>query len=125
MFDLRRTKFIQPGDKGYDKEYVVTRQTNSYDLLKIYMGPQIQSYMVYSQFLTMFLCYFLFSSGIPIVYFIGFAFFGYFYWTYKYLITQFFAKSTQFSEDLAMWPPYFFAVGIVLHIFMGSWFYSV
>jgi hypothetical protein len=66
----------------------------------------------------------MFSSGLPMFYFIGFCFYLVFYWSYKVLLLKWYAKSVMFSDRLAMYPPFFIFLGVIAHVVLGIWFYS-
>lgn len=122
--NLKRDKYKVASDPNQDLTILNTHLTNQHELNMLYRGNQILSHYVYAQFLNQFICCFMFSSGLPILYFIGFCFYLLFYWAYKSLLLLFYEKTNSFSEKLATMSVYFLTVGLILHILMGAWFYS-
>ena len=58
----------------------------------------------------------LYSSGMPILYFIGMIFFGVTFWVHKLLILKFYQRSRTFNRTIPLFSQKFFKLGLAVHI---------
>lgn len=65
-----------------------------------------------------------FSSGLPLLYIVGFCFSTVLYWVYKIMLLKFYSKTTSFNQDLAVWAIDMLQVSVIFHILIGSFIYS-
>lgn len=65
-----------------------------------------------------------YSSGMPILYFVGFLNFFIIYWAYKFLLIKHYRKTTSFNHRLPLFTINFFKIAVFLHLALGAYMYS-
>lgn len=58
----------------------------------------------------------MYSTGIPIFYFLGFIFLQINFWMFKLLLLRYYRKATLFNEDLALKSIRYLKFGLFIHI---------
>ena len=109
-------------DKGCDK--VNTRKVLQSELQKLYTGPQIESFYVYSQLFTNLWACLMYSSGLPILYLVSCLFYFILYWVYKILLLKFYQRTVKFNEGLAVYSIKYIKYGVFFHMVIGGIMYS-
>jgi uncharacterized membrane protein (DUF373 family) len=107
-----------------DEPKIRTRMSNQHKFNSLYRGVQVKSHFIYAYLINQFICCFMFSSGIPIMYFVGFCFCIVQFFVYKILLLSFYEKTFTFSLELVKLSTNFMFIGIFLHLFMGCIFYT-
>ena len=62
----------------------------------------------------------MFSTGMPILYPFAAVFFFLTYWFYKYLLINYYAKTTKFNEELPQFSTGLIKVGLIFHVLCGG-----
>lgn len=60
-----------------------------------------------------------FSAGMPFLYVISALFYGLYYWVYKWLLLNFYRRTTNFNEDLPLLSMTYMRTGILCHLVIG------
>lgn len=66
----------------------------------------------------------MYSSGLPVLYIVGFFFTVILYWVYKFLLLKYYQKTSRFNEQLPIESLYYFKYGLFFHIVMGCFMYT-
>ena len=93
-------------------------------MIELYTGLEMQSHEVYSQIITNYWCVLMFSSGMPVLYLVGFLYYLIFYAIYKVLILKYFQKATTFNQHVAIKATNMIHFAIVWHIIIASMMFS-
>ena len=112
-------KFPESGTTDKKYEIVNTKKYFAYEIEELYTGPEISSSYVYAQIFTMLWAVMTFSSGMPFLYIISALFYGLYYWVYKYLLFNFYRRTTNFNENLPMLSMGYMRAAIIWHLFIG------
>ena len=64
------------------------------------------------------------SSGMPVLYIIGFINYFLTYWIYKILLVKHYSKTVAFNEDLPLLSINYIRIGIFFHMFEGAIVFS-
>ena len=94
------------------------------ELQSLYTGPQISSAYVYGQLFTMLMACLTFSAGMPILYPIAAVFYLLHYMVYHCLFLRFYAKTSQFNEELPQYSLDVVYWCLVLHLFFGVFMFT-
>ncbi len=92
------------------------------DLVDLYTGKGFTGEKVFSRLMSTMFVIIMYSSGIPIFYFIGLTFFSFTYITNKYLLIYFFKKSTTLTRNVPIFAIdslyYTLYIHLIVSIFM-------
>ena len=61
----------------------------------------------------------MFSSGMPLLYWIAAVFYAFYFFIYKVLLFKFYARTSRFSEDLPLESLDYMRGGTICHLFIG------
>lgn len=103
---------------------VNTKMVFQTDLQAFYTNPQILADGIYSKLFAMLWSCLAFSAGLPILYAVGAVAFFMLYWVNKILLIKFYAKNTQFDEDLPVKSAAIMKFGLVFHLLFGAFMFS-
>ena len=90
------------------------------DLENLYMGKIFRGEKAYSRMMSTFFVILTYSSGMPIMYVIGFVFYLVTYNVHKFLITQYYQKSRTLTRTIPLFAMQFLAFGLFSHIINGT-----
>lgn len=90
----------------------------------LYTGTEIKSFIVYSQYFTALWGILVFSSGMPILYGIGFLTYFSQYWIYKYLLVKYYKKTVSFDDQLPISTIFYFRLGIFFHLIVAGFTFT-
>ena len=94
------------------------------ELQELYTNPQIASFYVYAQLFTTLWSCLCFSAGLPILYPVACLSFLILYWVYKVLLVKYYAKTTQFDEDLPLKTVSFMKYAIIFHMVVAAFMFT-
>lgn len=79
---------------------------------------------MYAQIFTTLWSCLCFSSGLPILYPVACVSYFVLYWVYKVLLLKYYAKTTEFDEDLPVRSIEYMKYGILFHMIVGSFMFT-
>lgn len=102
----------------------VTRQKTKKDFLNLYVGPEFDLGIRYSQTLATVLVVMIYSSGIPILYLTVFLFFLITYYVDKILVLRFYQKPPKIDIYISRVYNYIIFFSILIHLGFSIWMYG-
>jgi hypothetical protein len=112
----------QMNDKGEDD--LRTSKATQDDVVSLYSGAEMMSFEIYGELITTYWCCIMFSSGMPVLYFVGFIYYAVFYCIYKVLILKFYQTAHTFNQNLAINATNMIHFALVFHIIIASMMFS-
>jgi hypothetical protein len=112
----------QPDQPKNDE--VNTKKLLQSELQAFYTSPQISSYYVYALIFTTLWSCLCFSSGLPVLYPVAAISYFVLYWVYKALLLKYYAKTTEFDEDLPVRSIGYMKYGILFHMIVGTFMFT-
>lgn len=110
---------IKKNQEDSDDDEVNTKQLTQDDLETLYTGEKFEGDKSISRMTSTLLVCLAFSSGMPILYFIAFAFFFITYLTNKVMLMQYYQKTNTLNRVVPMYSVYKFKIGIFFHMYFG------
>jgi hypothetical protein len=107
-------------ERRYFAPFAVSQQV----LNEMYIGEEFLLSVRLAQTLMMIFFILCYSSGMPIMYFVGFASVFVSYWFDKFYFTRLVRTPPQFDTALQVWTVKFIEWGVILHCLIGFWMYS-
>lgn len=90
----------------------------------MYTGEEIKASVVYAGYFTALWGVLVFSSGLPVLYFVGFLTYFTQYWVYKFLLMKYYKKTVSFDDQLPIFTMKYFKVGIFFHILVAGFMFT-
>lgn len=106
---------LDPEDEGCDLPN--TRKKVQQDLEKMYTGQMFEGEKAYSRMMSTMFVILMYSSGIPILYVIGFVFYLVTYIVNKFLLIFYYQKSRTLTRTIPMFTMQYLKYGLLLHVF--------
>lgn len=94
------------------------------ELTALYTGPDISGAYVYANLFTTLLAILTFSPGMPILYPIAALYYIVHYLVYHCLFLRYLKKTAQFNQTLPQASLNVFYIGVVLHLFFGTFMFT-
>lgn len=124
--------FFRFRDRGFKRQLKLDPEDNDDDLpnsrIKIqselenlYVGKEFEGEKAYSRMMSTLMVIQMYSSGMPIMYFIGFVFYTITYLVNKVLIIKFYKKSRTLTRTIPLASMGFMKYGLLLHMFNACW----
>ena len=111
-------------DRGCSCNARRTRKLLQEEYQDTYMGPEFLIEVRYSQIVSSFYILLLYSSGLPLLYFVGFVSFWLMYWIDKYLFVAFYKTPPRYGVELNEIARNMMQYGLVGHFILGFFMYS-
>ena len=102
----------------YDDE-VNTKLKNQEDLEALYTGGQFVGPKSFSRMMSILLVVVCYSSGLPVLYIVGFLFFTVTYNVNKVMMLKFYQKSLTLNRVVPLYSMQFLTMSLFIHITMG------
>lgn len=99
---------------------VNTKKVIQSDLEKLYTGAEVKSFNVYSNTFTTLWVIMMYSSGMPILYVVGFLSFMFAYLAQKCYLLKYHRKTTSFDSEMAHDTIPLFRIAIIMHLAMSG-----
>lgn len=120
--------FFRFRDRGFKQQLKLDPEDNDDDmpnsrikiqseLENLYIGKEFEGEKAYSRMMSTLFVIQMYSSGMPIMYFIGFVFYTITYFVNKVLIIKFYKKSRTLTRTIPLASMGFMKYGLLLHMF--------
>ena len=93
-----------------------TMQKTQHDLNQMYTGSEFQGEKTFSRMMSILMVIMFFSSGMPILYAVGFVYFLGTYVTHKVLLIRFYKKSSSLNSTIWLRTAKIMVYGILLNL---------
>ena len=103
-----------------DNDEIYSRKKVHGDVIKLYSGPDFNGAKAYSRMMSTIFVILLFSSGMPILYFIGAIWFIVTYLSYKVFILKFFKRTITMNRIIPQYSVTFLKACLVVHMIGAS-----
>jgi hypothetical protein len=90
----------------------------------MYIGPDIEMELCYARILYTIYVTFMYSSGMPLLYFIAFLTFALSYWVDKYMFLRFYRIPPRHTGKLSIEALQIMKYAIVFHFLIGLYMFS-
>ena len=94
------------------------------DLENLYLGDSYQSEKALARMMSVCLVVLFFSSGMPILYFVGFLHFFSTFWLHKTMLMQYFQKTSEFKRQLPLFCIKICKIGFFLKLIAGIFMFN-
>jgi hypothetical protein len=101
-----------------------TKKNTRSEYLNLYVGPQFNIGLRYSQLLTTMFTVLMYSSGMPILYLCCFLYLLVTYWVDKWLILRFYRNPAHIDLFMSKLFNHIILYGIIIHFCFGIWTYG-
>ena len=116
FYDRKFKMHLKKDPEDEDDDEPNTRQKIQSDLETLYTGKEFQGEKAFSRMMSTLFVVMLYSSGMPILYPVGFVFYLATYFANKLLIIKFYQKSRTLTRTIPIFSQRFLKVGLVLHM---------
>ena len=104
---------LDPDDEGCDKPNTKIRIQS--DLETLYTGKEFKGEKAYSRMMSTLFVLLMYSSGMPILYLIGTVFYLVTYWVNKFLLINYYKKSTTLTRTIPLFAMDFMKYSLFMH----------
>ncbi|KAF4322918.1 hypothetical protein BBO99_00003180 [Phytophthora kernoviae] len=118
---LKARRFV---DRGYSFDHTLTRQDTQRDLETLYRGPKFDLAARYAQSLTSIFITYLFSAGMPLLHFIGFAAMMMTYWADKFTFLRIARSPPLYDSKVATAAGSLLPYAVLMHCLVAMWMFS-
>jgi len=111
-------------DRGCTLNTLKTKKLLQEDYEELYTGPEFLIEIRYSQILTTFFIIMIYSSGMPLLYFISMLQYIATYWVDKYLFLRLYRTPPRYGMEMSDVVRRIMVIGVFIHFAIGFYMYS-